>query len=261
MFERPAAGETIPPALAWQTGCAKGVGVVRRMVSMGTAMPFRDRADAGKKLAAALKEFAGQDAVVLALPRGGVPVAAEVAARLHAPLDLVLVRKIGAPIQPELAMGAVVDGAAPIIVRNEDVILAAMIGEADFNRICALELAEIVRRRRRYLGERPRVEVKGRVVIVVDDGIATGATMKAALRATRMRGPKKLILATPVAASDTLRALQGEADQVICLEDYEDLCAIGLYYADFSQTSDEEVIEALSRFPPAASTDKQGAAP
>ncbi len=256
-----AAGETIPPALAWQTGCAEGVGVVRRRVSMGTAMPFRDRSDAGKKLAAALREFAGQDAVVLALPRGGVPVAAEVAARLHAPLDLVLVRKIGAPIQPELAMGAVVDGAAPIIVRNEDIILATMIGEADFNRICALELAEIARRRRRYLGERPRVEVKGRVVIVIDDGIATGATMKAALRATRTREPKKLVLATPVAASDTLRALQGEADQVICLEDYEYLAAIGLYYADFSQTSDEEVIAALSRFPPAANPDKQGAVP
>ncbi len=232
-----------------------------RGVSMGAAMPFRDRSDAGKKLAAALEGFAGQAPVILALPRGGVPVAAEVAARLHAPLDLVLVRKIGAPMQPELAMGAVVDGAPPIVVRNEDVIRAAMIGEADFNRVCSSELAEIARRRRRYLGERPRAEVKGRVVIVVDDGIATGATMKAALRATRLRGPKKLILATPVAASDTLRALNSEVDEVVCLEDYEYLGAIGVYYADFSQTTDEEVVAALARFPPSANPDKQGAAP
>ena len=222
-------------------------------------MPFRDRADAGRKLAAALKGFAGQDPVVLALPRGGVPVAAEVAAQLHAPLDLVFVRKIGAPMQPELAMGAVVDGGAPIIVRNEDVIRAAMISEADFNRICELELAEIARRRRRYLGERPPVEVKGRTVIVVDDGIATGATTKAALRATRLRAPKKLVLAVPVAASDSLSQMKHEADKVVCLEDYEYFGAIGLFYADFSQTSDEEVIETLARFPPAAKPGTKGA--
>jgi len=222
-------------------------------------MPFRDRLDAGRKLAAALKGFAGQNPVVLALPRGGVPVAAEVAAQLHAPLDLVIVRKIGAPMQPELAMGAVVDGGAPIIVRNEDVIRQAMISEVDFNRICELELAEIASRRRRYLGERLPIEVKGRIVIVVDDGIATGATTKAALRATRMRKPKKLVLAVPVAASDSLSKSKREADKVICLEDYEYLGAIGLYYSDFSQTSDEEVVEALARFPPAAKPDKKGA--
>ncbi len=136
-----------------------------------------------------------------------------------------------------------------------------MVREADFNRICESELAEIARRRRRYLGERPRAEVKGRVVIVVDDGIAAGATMKAALRATRMRGPKKLILATPVAASDTLRALNSEVDEVVCLEDYQYLGAIGVYYSDFSQTSDEEVVAALARFPPAANPGRQGAAP
>jgi predicted phosphoribosyltransferase len=181
------------------------------------------------------------------LPRGGVPVAAEIAASLRAPLDVILVRKIGAPLQPELAMGAVVNGAVPIIVRNEDIIREAMITEADFSRVCDLELAEIARRRRRYLGE--PIDVKDRVAIIVDDGIATGATVRAALRATRMRKPKKLVLAVPVAASDALRELMREADDVVCLEDYKYLGAIGLYYSDFSQTSDDEVMETLARFP------------
>ena len=129
--------------------------------------------------------------MILALPRGGVPVAAEVAAALKAPLDLILVRKIGVPFQPELAMGAVVDGGAPIIVRNEDVVRLAGIEEAEFKVICDSELAEIERRRQRYLGSRERVDVAGRTAIVIDDGIATGATTRAALRATRLRNPKK----------------------------------------------------------------------
>jgi putative phosphoribosyl transferase len=213
-------------------------------------MPFRDRSDAGKKLAAALKRYEGQNPVILALPRGGVPVAAEVAAALRAPLDLVLVRKIGVPMQPELAMGAVVDGAPPIIVRNEDIVREAMISESEFKQVCDVELAEIARRRRLYLGDRLPVEVKDRIAIVVDDGIATGATTRAALRATRMRAPKKLVLAVPVAAAETLREIRRDADDVICLEDYEFLGAIGLYYSDFRQTRDEEVIDALARFPP-----------
>ena len=212
-------------------------------------MPFWDRSNAGKKLANALKGYEGQDAVIFALPRGGVPVAAEIAASLRAPLDVILVRKIGAPLQPELAMGAVVNGAVPIIVRNEDIIREAMVTEADFSRVCDLELAEIARRRRRYLGDRKPIDVKDRVAIIVDDGIATGATTRAALRATRMRKPKKLVLAVPVAASDSLRELMREADDVVCLEDYEYLGAIGLYYSDFSQTSDDEVMETLARFP------------
>lgn len=213
-------------------------------------MPFRDRSDAGKKLAAALKRYEGQNPVILALPRGGVPVAAEVAAALRAPLDLVLVRKIGVPMQPELAMGAVVDGAPPIIVRNEDIVREAMISESEFKQVCDVELAEIARRRRLYLGDRLPVEVKDRIAIVVDDGIATGATTRAALRATRMRAPKKLVLAVPVAAAETLREIRRDADDVICLEDYDFLGAIGLYYSDFRQTRDEEVIDALARFPP-----------
>ncbi|MDI9847453.1 phosphoribosyltransferase family protein [Rhodoblastus sp. 17X3] len=214
-------------------------------------MPFRNRSDAGKKLAVALKRYDGQNPVILALPRGGVPVAAEVAAALRAPLDLVLVRKIGVPMQPELAMGAVVDGVPPIIVRNEEIIREAMISESEFKQVCDVELAEIARRRRLYLGDRLPVEVKDRIAIVVDDGIATGATTRAALRATRMRAPKKLVLAVPVAAAETLREIRRDADDVICLEDYDFLGAIGLYYSDFRQTRDEEVIDALARLPPA----------
>ena len=187
--------------------------------------------------------------MILALPRGGVPVAAEVAAALNAPLDLILVRKIGVPFQPELAMGAVVDGGAPIIVRNEDVMRLAGIDEAEFKAICDSELAEIERRRQRYLGSRERVDVSGRTAIVIDDGIATGATTRAALRATRMRNPKKLVLAVPVAPTDSLAALRSDADEVVCLEDYEFFGAIGAYYVNFNQVADEEVIEILKRFP------------
>jgi len=212
-------------------------------------MSFKDRPDAGRQLAAALASYKDQQPVILALPRGGVPVAAEVAAALKAPLDLILVRKIGVPFQPELAMGAVVDGGAPIIVRNEDVIRLAGIEEAEFKVICDSELAEIERRRQRYLGSRERVDVAGRTAIVIDDGVATGATTRAALRATRMRNPKKLILAVPVAPTENLAELRSDADEVICLEDYEFFGAIGAYYVDFSQVADEEVIELLRRFP------------
>ena len=210
-------------------------------------MSFKDRCEAGKKLAKALKRYADQRPIILALPRGGVPVAAEVAAALKAPLDLVLVRKIGVPWQPELAMGAVVDGGTPIIVRNEDVIRDAGVDEAEFKRVCDHELAEIESRRRRYFGDRPPIDVKNRVTIVIDDGIATGATIRAALRATRMRAPKALVLAVPVASTEALAELDKEADDVICLEAHDLLGAIGFYYSDFRQTSDEEVIAAMTR--------------
>jgi putative phosphoribosyl transferase len=217
-------------------------------------MPFKDRSDAGQKLAAALTKYKDQGPVILALPRGGVPVAAQVAARFNAPLDLILVRKVGVPFQPELAMGAVVDGDVPLVVRNEDVIRLAGIDEADFKLVCDHELAEIERRRHCYLGSRERVDVAGRTAIVTDDGIATGATTRAALRATRMRNPKKLILAVPVAPTDSLAAMRQEADEVVCLEDYSDFGAIGFYYSDFRQVSDEEVVETLRRFPAQASS-------
>ena len=214
-------------------------------------MPFRDRKEAGRRLAEALAVYRGHDVVVLALPRGGVPVAAEVAAALDAPLDLVLVRKIGAPFHEELAMGAVADAAGQTCtVRNTDVIAMLGVDEETFDAVRAGQLQEIERRRTAYLGDRPRAEVAGRLAIVVDDGVATGATTRAALRAIRRQRPAKLVLAVPVAPTDTLAELRSEDDEVVCLEAYPDFGAIGLYYADFRQLSDEDVTSILARFPP-----------
>jgi len=210
-------------------------------------MPFADRAEAGRRLAAALEPYRSRRPVVLALPRGGVPVAARIAASLHAPLDLILVRKIGVPFQPELAMGAVVDGGNPLVVRNDDVIAATGVTEAAFQAICDRELAEIERRRRAYLGDRAPVEVAGHAAIVVDDGIATGATTRAALRATRARHPATLVLAVPVAPVDTLASLRPEVDDIVCLESPEDFDSIGMFYDDFRQVTDREVTRLLGR--------------
>lgn len=219
-------------------------------VQSGSAeMLFQNRDDAGRQLARALVKYRSRHPVVLALPRGGVPVAAEVAERLEAPLDLVLVRKIGVPLQPELAMGAVVDGEQPLIVRNQDVIDLAGVSEDTFDAVCKEELAEIDRRRERYLGDRAQSDVKGRVAIVVDDGIATGATTLAAVRALRKREPEELILAVPVAPLDTLQRLHAEVDAIVCLETPRDFGAIGYYYRDFRQVGDDEVIAILRRFP------------
>ena len=215
-------------------------------------MLFRDRAEAGRRLAEALAAYKDRRPVVLALPRGGAPVAAEIAAALDAPLDLVLVRKIGAPGQPELAMGAVVDGAPPIVARNEDVIEALGVSERQFAAACARELEEIARRRRRFLGDRRRAEVAGRAAIVVDDGVATGATARAALRAIRARAPGSLILAVPVAARDTIEALSDEADAIVCLSAPASFGAVGFFYDDFRQIEDEEVAAILARFPDGA---------
>lgn len=212
-------------------------------------MPFSDRIEAGRKLAEALASYKEQHPVVLALPRGGVPVAAEIAAALKAPMDLVLVRKIGVPFQPELAMGAVVDGREPVVVRNESVIRLSGVSEQEFTTVRDQELAEIERRRKLYLGDRPHPHLAGRTVIVVDDGIATGATTRAALRAVRSRKPGKLVLAVPVAPTQSLSELRNEADEIVCLEDYENFGAIGLFYSDFSQVSDAQVIESLARHP------------
>jgi predicted phosphoribosyltransferase len=212
-------------------------------------MTFQDRSDAGRRLAKALSEYKGRNAVVLALPRGGVPVAAEVAATLGAPLDLILVRKIGVPAQPELAMGAVVDGSAPIVVRNDEVIELSGTTAEEFDAECATELAEIERRRQLYIGDRARAEIAGQVVIVIDDGIATGATTRAALQAIRNRKPKELVLAVPVAPPDTVTQLRQEVDALICLETPELFGAIGYFYRNFGQVSDQEVIAILKRFP------------
>ena len=212
-------------------------------------MDFRDRSDAGRRLAKALSEYKGRSVVVLALPRGGVPVAAEVAAALDAPLDLILVRKIEVPTQPELAMGAVVDGAAPIVVRNEEVIELSGTTADEFDSACKRELAEIERRRQLYIGDRSRAKIEGQVVIVVDDGIATGATTRAALQAIRNRKPKELVLAVPVAPPDTVTQLRKKVDALICLETPELFGAIGYFYRDFRQVSDQEVVDILKRFP------------
>jgi predicted phosphoribosyltransferase len=211
-------------------------------------MSFRNREEAGRKLADRLMAYKDQHPVILALPRGGVPVAAEIAAALDAPLDLILVRKLGVPWQPELAMGAIVDGDAPLVVRNEDVLRMIGVGEREFKEVCDRELAEIERRRERYLGDRARADIAGRTAIVVDDGIATGATTRAALRATRMRGPKHLVLAVPVAPAGIALEMREEADEVICLEEHENFAAIGFYYRDFRQVEDREVIDTLARF-------------
>jgi len=214
-------------------------------------MPFVNRTEAGIALAAALSRFRDQDPAILALPRGGVPVAFEIARALDAPLDLVVARKIGVPFQPELAMGAVVNGDTPIVVRNDDVIAVTGVAEAEFDAVCRRETIEIKRRRDRYLGGRAPVDVTGKTAILVDDGIATGATVRAALRATRTRKPKRLVLATPVAPNDTLRELKPEADEIVCLESHEFFGSIGAYYDDFSQVSDDEVVALLAAANPA----------
>lgn len=210
-------------------------------------MAFRTRQEAGQRLAAALASFRKERPVVLALPRGGVPVASEIADALDAPLDLMLVRKIGVPDQPEFAMGAVAEGAPPVTLRNEPVVRALRIASKDFEAVRDRELIEIERRRRAYLGDRRRIDVAGRAAILVDDGIATGMTMRAAARAIALRRPSQLVIAAPVASSEIARDLRREFGKVVCLEEDENLSAIGIHYADFSQVGDEEVRRILSR--------------
>lgn len=210
-------------------------------------MLFRDRDDAGQKLAAALAPLKGRDCVVLALPRGGVPVAAHVAAALNAPLDLLLVRKIGAPRQPELAIGSIIDGGNPIIIRDEKLIALTGASQAQFRDLCAQELAEIERRRKFYLGGRPPPELKGKIVIVVDDGLATGNTMRAALQAVRLRDPGKIVMAVPVAPPGVAEDFRDEADLVVCLATPEPFEAVGRFYGNFEQVSDADVVSLLER--------------
>ena len=217
-------------------------------------MSFKDRSDAGRRLATALAGYKDQRPVILALPRGGVPVATEIAAKLEAPLDLVLVRKIGVPSRPELAMGAVVDGGSPVVVRNEEVIGLVGIDERRFNAARDRELAEIERRRQCYLGDRPRVNITDRVAIVVDDGVATGATTRAALRSVAARKPSKLVLAVPLGPAEVVTALRREVDDLVCLEAYEHFYALGSHYDDFRQVSDDEVRRLLCRHPAATAS-------
>ncbi len=204
---------------------------------------FADRKEAGRALAAALARLQELDPVVLGLPRGGVPVAYEVAQALAAPLDVFVVRKLGVPWQPELAMGAIASGG--VVVRNESV-LAGM-GDADetLERVKARELAELERRESVYRGGRPAVPLVGRTVIVVDDGLATGSSMKAAVKALRRAGVARIVVAVPVGPPDTCRQLEALADDVVCLERPAMFMAVGQWYEDFGQTQDEEVSELL----------------
>jgi putative phosphoribosyl transferase len=205
---------------------------------------YADRREAGAVLAAELSKYRGRgDVVVLALPRGGVPVGYEVARALEAPLDVFVVRKLGAPGHRELAMGAIASGGVRVL--NRDVIGWYGISPAAIEATAREELGELERRERAYREGRESVEVKDRVVLLVDDGLATGSTMKAAVQAIRQRGPTSIVVAVPVGAPQTCSELQGLADEIVCARTPDDFAAVGQWYADFSQTEDAEVRELL----------------
>ena len=209
-------------------------------------MIFADRREAGRILASKLKEYADRpDLLVLALPRGGVPVAYEVAKALHAPLDVFLVRKLGLPGHEELAMGALASGG--VIVLNESVVRALGIPHDVLESVIAAEQKELERREQIYRGDRPPPDVRGRTVILVDDGLATGSTMRAAVAALRQQGPARIVVAVPIGAPETCSEFEREADDVICAVTPQPFHAVGLWYADFSQTTDEEVRDLLAR--------------
>ena len=214
----------------------------------GHTLPFRDRREAGRVLAGHLSAYANRsDTVVLALPRGGVPVAYEVAQALPAPLDIFLVRKLGVPGHEELAMGAIASGG--VRVMNDEIIATLGLREEDITRVAAREATEIARRERAYRGDDPPQPVRDRTVILVDDGLATGATMRAAAQAIRAQGPAKLVVAVPVAASSTCDAFRAEVDEIVCAATPEPFYGVGLWYQDFSQTTDDEVRTLLRRAP------------
>ena len=210
------------------------------------ALRFRDRAEAGRLLASKLTEYANRpDVLLLALPRGGVPVGYEVAKVLNVPLDVFLVRKLGVPGHEELAMGAIASGG--VIVLNDDVVHALRIPQSLIDRVAQREQQELERREKAYRGDRPQPDVQGKTVILVDDGLATGSTMRAAIRALRQRGPAKIVVAVPAASPDTCAEFRGEVDEIVCALTPEPFYAVGLWYEDFSQTSDQEVSDLLER--------------
>lgn len=209
--------------------------------SKSIALPFADRTAAGRALALRVAALAPVRPVVLALPRGGVPVAFEVARALRAPLDLLLVRKIGVPYQPELALAAVMDGAEPVLVIDPTVQRETGIGADVIDRLAQVQRAEIERRRKVYLGDHAPIPLAGCTAIVVDDGIATGTTVRAALQGLRQRRPARIVLAVPVAPTAVVDMLRPEVDALICLAQPDPFGAIGLYYEDFHQLDDAEV--------------------
>jgi len=209
-------------------------------------MVFHDRYEAGQFLAEKLHAYADRpDVVVLALPRGGVPVGCEVARALHAPLDVYLVRKLGVPGHEELAMGAIASGGVRVL--NRDAVRALDIPEQIIEQVADRELQELQRRERIYRGKRPPPHVRGRIVILVDDGLATGSSMRAAIAALRRQHPAKIIVAVPVGSVETCAEMQQEADGVICASTPQPFAAVGYWYEDFSQTTDEEVHDLLER--------------
>jgi predicted phosphoribosyltransferase len=207
---------------------------------------FRDRTDAGRQLAAELGHYVGRDdVVVLALPRGGVPVAAEVARALGAPLDVFLVRKLGVPGREELAMGAIASGGVRVL--NDDVVRELGIPEHWIEAVAAREDEELRRREAAYRDDRPLPDVRGKTVILIDDGLATGASMRAAVAAARKLGPARVVVAVPVGAAETCREFRAIADEVACVEEPDPFFAVGAWYRDFSQTTDDEVRELLAQ--------------
>jgi putative phosphoribosyl transferase len=205
---------------------------------------YRNRREAGQRLAQHLLAYANRpDVIVFGLPRGGIPVAHEIAQTLHAPLDVFVVRKLGVPWHPELAMGAIAAGGVRVV--DEGLMNYAGVTPADLERVTAAERAELERRELRYRGNRPFPSVRDRTVILVDDGLATGATMRAAVTALRAGNPERIVVAVPVAAAETCEGFQGVADEIVCAETPERFGAVGFWYEDFSQTTDEEVFELL----------------
>ena len=213
---------------------------------MAIALPFENRAQAGRILAAQLAEYRGRpEVLVLGLPRGGVPVAFEVAQALGVPLDVYLVRKLGVPGHAELAMGAIASGGVRVV--NQAMLRSLRISPQQLDAVIRAEEAELRRQERVYRGDRPPPDVSGRTAILVDDGLATGATMQAAVAALRSAGPKEVVVAVPVAPPETCAELEAEADRVVCALTPEPFYAVGAWYRDFSQTSDDEVRELLRR--------------
>lgn len=212
---------------------------------------FRDRRHAGEALAAELSHLSGDpNVLVLGLPRGGVPIAYEVARALDAPMDVFLVRKLGVPGHPELAMGAI--GSGGVRVLNDEVLEMLRIDPEVVDQVARREEVELDRRERLYRGDRAEPDIRGRTVVLVDDGLATGSTMRAAAEAVRAAGPARLIIAVPVGARETCDSLRAEADEVVCALTPEPFQAVGLWYQDFSQTTDAEVSELLAEFDGAA---------
>jgi putative phosphoribosyl transferase len=206
---------------------------------------FRDRRDAGRRLATELRAYANRpDVIVLALPRGGVPVGYEVASALGAPLDVFVVRKLGLPGHEELAMGAIASGGVHVL--DQDLLRIAHVSDAQLQQVITTELAELARRERLYRGDRSFPDLQGKTVILVDDGLATGSSVRAAIAALRKKAPKQIIVAVPVAAPEVCDSFRDIADDIICAETPESFRAVGMWYDDFSQTTDEEVHDLLA---------------